>query len=48
MDRVFLMPRSMAFIGHDSLAMSQHHTHVGRDVLEKATRERDQMKPVGK
>jgi integrase len=27
----------MALIGHDSLAMSQHYTHVGRDALEKAT-----------
>jgi integrase len=27
----------MALIGHDSVAMSQHYTHVGRDALEKAT-----------
>ena len=26
----------MALIGHDSVAMSQHYTHVGRDALEKA------------
>ena len=27
----------MALIGHDSVAMSQHYSHVGRDALEKAT-----------
>ncbi len=26
----------MALVGHDSVAMSQHYTHVGRDALEKA------------
>jgi integrase len=26
----------MAFVGHDSLAMSAHYCHVGRDGLEKA------------
>jgi integrase len=26
----------MAFIGHDSVAMSQHHTHVGKDALSRA------------
>lgn len=26
----------MALIGHDSVAMSQHYTHVGREALEKA------------
>ena len=26
----------MALIGHDSVAMSQHYTHVVRDALEKA------------
>src|SRR3984893_10796684 len=28
----------MALIGHDSVAMSQHYTHVGRDALEKASK----------
>ena len=27
----------MALVGHDSVAMSQHYTHVSRDALEKAT-----------
>jgi integrase len=26
----------MALVGHDSVAMSQHYTHVGREALEKA------------
>jgi integrase len=26
----------MALVGHDSVAMSQHYTHIGRDALEKA------------
>jgi site-specific recombinase XerD len=26
----------MALIGHDTVAMSQHYTHVGREALEKA------------
>jgi site-specific recombinase XerD len=26
----------MALIGHDSVAMSQHYTHVGREALQKA------------
>ena len=26
----------MALVGHDSVAMSQHYTHVGKDALEKA------------
>jgi integrase len=26
----------MALVGHDSIAMSQHYTHVGREALEKA------------
>ena len=27
----------MALVGHDSVAMSQHYTHVGREALQKAT-----------
>lgn len=30
------MPRFMAVVGHDSVAMSQHYTHVAREALEKA------------
>lgn len=26
----------MALVGHDSVAMSQHYTHIGREALEKA------------
>jgi integrase len=26
----------MALVGHDSVAMSQHYTHIGRDALERA------------
>jgi hypothetical protein len=29
-------PAIMALVGHDSVAMSQHYTHVGREALEKA------------
>jgi site-specific recombinase XerD len=26
----------MALVGHDSVMMSQHYTHIGRDALERA------------
>jgi hypothetical protein len=26
----------MALVGHDSVEMSQHYTHIGKDALEKA------------
>ena len=33
----------MALVGHDSAAMSQHYTHVGRDALARAAQSLPQI-----